>query len=98
MAAQPGQSNSRNDSSHIWADPVPAPPQTPKLAPIGFCSQGRFVPCGPMTPDAFVVHQPMAMITAAARKYHHEDMTEDMSEDLPVTKRINVMVGSLEVK
>ena len=47
-----------------------------------------------MPPDAFVVHQPMAMIAAAARKYHHEDMTEDMS----VTKRINVMVGSLEVK
>ena len=25
--------------------------------------------------------------------FHHEDMTEDMLEDLPVTKRINVMVG-----
>ena len=25
--------------------------------------------------------------------FHHEDMTEDLSEDLPVTKRINVMVG-----
>jgi hypothetical protein len=25
--------------------------------------------------------------------FHHEDMTEDMSEDLPVPKRINVMVG-----
>ena len=36
VAARPGQSNSKNGSSHIPVDPVPASPQTPKLAPIRF--------------------------------------------------------------